>query len=250
MLENRKSLYTTAISEASSDTEGGSPAPDGTASESPSKPNRAAGSSTRTSKGPAVWIATAGGVGFAPWAPGTWGALLAVVVFVAGGHRLGWPLFSLLLLISTLVGVWASSGAERHFERHDDGRIVIDEVVGQWIALFPLLLLHDLPLGQFRVAGLESLSETGIDLWWALVVTAFVAFRWFDIRKPGPVRWAEQRFQRGAGVMADDIVAGALAAAVVTLPAYVIVTTRMRGLVRDSLLALQDFTVWFGGWLA
>ncbi|MFP6640480.1 MAG: phosphatidylglycerophosphatase A, partial [Myxococcota bacterium] len=136
-----------------------------------------------------------------------------------------------------------------YFDRHDDGRIVIDEVVGQWIALSPLLLLHDLPLGQFRIPGLESLNETGIDLWWALVVTAFVAFRWFDIRKPGPVKWAEERFKRGAGVMADDIVAGGLAAAVVTLPAYLIVTTRLRGMVRDSLLAVQDSAVWLEGWL-
>lgn len=197
----------------------------------------------------AVWIATAGGVGFGPWAPGTWGALLAVVLFVAGLHRLGWPLYGLLVLIWTGVGVWASSAAEGYFDRHDDGRIVIDEVVGQWIALSPLLLLHDLPLGQFRIPGLESLNETGIDLWWALVVTAFVAFRWFDIRKPGPVKWAEERFKRGAGVMADDIVAGGLAAAVVTLPAYLIVTTRLRGMVRDSLLAVQDSAVWLEGWL-
>lgn len=250
MLKNRKSVYTTAISETPSETSGAAGAAPRTTAASTSKPNRGTGPAPRKSHGLAVWIATAGGVGFAPWAPGTWGALLAVGLFVAGAHRLGWPLFSLLLLISTLVGVWASSAAERSFDRDDDGRIVIDEVVGQWIALFPLLLLHDLPLGEFRVPGLESLSETRIDLWWALVVTAFVAFRWFDIRKPGPVKWAEQKFRRGAGVMADDIVAGGLAAAVVTLPAYVIVTSRMRDLVRDSLLAAQDFSVWLGGWLA
>lgn len=198
----------------------------------------------------AVWIATAGGVGFGPWAPGTWGALLAVLTFVLGLHRLGAPLYVVLLVIMTGVGTWASNAAEDYFGRDDDGRIVIDEVVGQWIALSPLMLLHGLPLGHFRVPGIQMSSDSGIDLWWALVVTAFVAFRWFDIRKPGPVQWAETRFKRGAGVMADDIVAGVLAAVVVTVPAYFLVVARLREMVRDSLLQAQQWAsgmeAWFG----
>ena len=61
-------------------------------------------------------------------------------------------------------------------------------------------------------------------------MTAFVAFRWFDIRKPGLVGWAEQRFAGGTGVMADDIVAGIMGAAVVILPAYVVAVLRLREL--------------------
>ena len=77
----------------------------------------------------------------------------------------------------------------------DDGRIVIDEVVGQLLTLAPLL-----------VAGAEH------SLPW--LVTGFVAFRVFDIWKPGPVRWAERRFRGGVGVMMDDVVAGVLGAGV------------------------------------
>jgi len=185
----------------------------------PSGPGRAAA-------GPAVWIATVGGVGFGPWAPGTWGSLLAGVVFCLGLHRLDAALYGLCLVGLAGLGVWASTAAERYFGRHDDGRIVIDEFVGQLIALFPLVLLHEVSLGGLRIPGLESTPARNIDFWWMLVVTGFVAFRWFDIRKPGPVKWAEERFERGAGVMADDIVAGFLAAIVVMFPAYVLVAIR------------------------
>jgi phosphatidylglycerophosphatase A len=94
-------------------------------------------------------------------------------------------------------GIWAADEAERIFGRPDDGRIVIDEIAGQLVALAPLAVLP---------AARPSFLA---------VVTAFVAFRGFDIAKPGPVRWAERRFAGGLGVMADDVVAGALAAGVV-----------------------------------
>jgi phosphatidylglycerophosphatase A len=145
----------------------------------------------------AVAIATAGGVGFAPWAPGTCGAALAVAVFVLSSP-LGPGLVGALTLGLLGVGAWASDGAERAFGRKDDGRIVIDEVVGQLAALMPLFLAGDAAL----------VSPLGL-------VTGFVAFRVFDMWKPGPVRWAERGFRGGIGVMMDDVVAGLLAAGVV-----------------------------------
>jgi phosphatidylglycerophosphatase A len=186
-----------------------------------------------------VWIATVGGVGFGPWAPGTWGSLLAGVVFCLGLHRLDAALYGLCLVGLAGLGVWASTAAERYFGRHDDGRIVIDEFVGQLIALFPLVLLHEVSLGGLRIPGLESTPARNIDFWWMLVVTGFVAFRWFDIRKPGPVKWAEERFERGAGVMADDIVAGFLAAIVVMFPAYVLVAMKLNADMHPPLPAVQ-----------
>jgi phosphatidylglycerophosphatase A len=68
--------------------------------------------------------------------------------------------------------------------------------------------------------------------WWLLVVTAFVLFRLFDIAKPGPVRWAERRFSGGGlrdglGVMADDLVAGMLAALCLLPVAYAFVLERL-----------------------
>ena len=179
-------------------------------------------------------MATAGGVGFGPWAPGTWGALVAVLAFVVLLHRIGLPLYGLTLLVISGLGVWAAGAVEEWFGRADDGRVVIDEVAGQLIALAPVVALHGIPLGRIYLPGLEPLFGAGVDAWWALVVTAFVAFRWFDIRKPGPVRWAEQRFEGGVGVMADDLVAGVLAAIAVTVPAYVVVVVRLRALVESG----------------
>lgn len=92
------------------------------------------------------------------------------------------------------VGIYAADIAERVFERRDDGRIVIDEVVGQLIALAPAALWSANPRSP---------------LWLAI---GFLAFRLFDIWKPGPVRWAERNFAGGAGVMFDDVLAGLLAA--------------------------------------
>jgi phosphatidylglycerophosphatase A len=153
-----------------------------------------------------VWLATAGGLGFAPLAPGTVGAAAGVGLFFALA-AVGAVAYALATLAVTLVGVWAAGRAEEAFGRKDDGRVVIDEVAGQLLALAPLV-----PAVRSS-AGLGSLPFG--DRWFlALVVTGFVAFRVFDIWKPGPVRWAEWRFKGGVGVMADDLVAGALGALV------------------------------------
>jgi phosphatidylglycerophosphatase A len=102
----------------------------------------------------------------------------------------------LALVVTALlgVGVWAAGQAERAFGRKDDGRIVIDEVVGQLLALAPLAALVPDPR---RHPG--------------LLVAGFLVFRLIDIWKPGPVRAAERGFPGGLGVMLDDVAAGLLA---------------------------------------
>jgi phosphatidylglycerophosphatase A len=143
-------------------------------------------------------IATAGGAGYAPVAPGTWGSAVGVALYLALAG-LGVPGYCAVVVALLGLGIWASSEAERLFSRHDDGRIVIDEVVGQLVALAPLAALA--PAGSLRSAP--------------LLAAAFLAFRLFDVWKPGPVGWAERRFARGTGVMLDDVAAGLLAAAAV-----------------------------------
>jgi len=140
----------------------------------------------------ALFVATASGAGFAPIAPGTAGSAVGVVLFplLVG---LGPWLFALTVLALLSLGIWAADEAERHYARKDDGRIVVDEVVGQLITLAPLLVLG------------------GATNPW-LLVTGFVVFRCLDIWKPGPVRWAEQNFHGGAGVMMDDVLAGVFGA--------------------------------------
>ena len=107
------------------------------------------------------------------------------------------PLFALAVIGLMSLGVWSSDGAERALGRTDDGRIVIDEVVGQLIALSPLLIW------------------TGAARSLALLGAGFLTFRVLDIWKPGPIRWAEKNFSGGAGVMMDDVAAGTLSALVV-----------------------------------
>lgn len=142
------------------------------------------------------------GVGLAPGAPGTVGAAFAAAIFVlfsllpAGVGAAGLALAGAGALAA---GIWAAEVLETATGREDDGRIVIDEVVGQWLTLAPLLALPGWRFG-LDAAGLVPL------------VTGFVAFRVLDIWKPGPVRWAERRFSGGLGVMLDDLVAGALGA--------------------------------------
>jgi phosphatidylglycerophosphatase A len=142
----------------------------------------------------AVILASAGGAGYLPVAPGTWGSALAVAIFVLLSPLGLWQ-FGLTLVALFFLGIWAADTAERVFEQKDDRRIVIDEVGGQLVTLAPLLVL-----------------ESSRSL--AALVTGFVLFRCFDIWKPGPVRWAERRFEGGVGVMMDDLVGGILAAVV------------------------------------
>jgi phosphatidylglycerophosphatase A len=138
-------------------------------------------------------------------APGTAGAGVGVLVFVLLAP-MGLPLFGLTVVALWALGVLVSDHAEVFFGKHDDGRIVVDEVVGQLVALTPLV-------GGLGREAISLTSGAGI----VGLVTGFVAFRLFDIWKPGPVRWAERRFAGGAGVMADDVVAGVLGAAALVL---------------------------------
>jgi phosphatidylglycerophosphatase A len=144
-------------------------------------------------------VATGAGAGLSPVAPGTAGALVGVVLH-APLAALG-PWLYLLALVGLLsLGVRAADVAERFYGVEDDGRIAIDEVVGQLLALAPLAL-------------------PGVASSWLPVVTGFVAFRVFDVWKPAPVRRAE-RLRGGAGVMLDDVVAGALTAPAVAGAAW------------------------------
>ena len=148
----------------------------------------------------AVAIATAGGAGYSPVAPGTAGALVGVALYALLAPR-GAVVVLAVAGVLLAVGIAASNVAEHVYGHADDGRIVIDEVVGQLIALAP-------------IAWLATPEEVRRPL---LLAVGFFAFRLFDIWKPGPVRWAERRFTGGKGVMFDDVVAGVLAAVCVAL---------------------------------
>lgn len=165
----------------------------------------------------ALTLATCG-VGLLPVAPGTWGSLVGVGLYLiarvvrvevlAGGPARGWSAAqldalqtaTLLVLISaiTLTGVWAATRAEKLLGRKDPGAVVIDEVAGQLIT--------------FAFVPFNSSA-------W-VVVLGFVLFRFFDIWKPYPVRRLES-LESGLGIMADDVLAGFYAATALALAASI-----------------------------
>jgi phosphatidylglycerophosphatase A len=158
-----------------------------------------------------VAVATCG-VGFIPVAPGTWGSAVGVGLFLA----LGWvfnaalrrggglseevarsaftALLLLVIVAVSLAGTWAATRCERLLRRKDPGAVVVDEVAGQ------LITFLFLPRG----AGP-----------WA-IAAGFLAFRLFDIWKPYPINRLEA-LESGLGVMADDVLAGAYAATLMSL---------------------------------
>lgn len=149
------------------------------------------------------FIATVGYVGHLRPAPGTWGSLAALplgwLVHVIGGP---WFLLALIIVIY-FMGIWATVQETKGSDDHDPSEIVVDELVGQWIALLPL------SFGAWHV-GADILA-----LWPGWLV-AFLGFRVFDILKPGPVGWADRRGD-ALGVMLDDVIAGLFAAILVVV---------------------------------
>ncbi|MFK7870409.1 MAG: phosphatidylglycerophosphatase A [Roseobacter sp.] len=151
----------------------------------------------------AHWIGTLLGVGYIRPAPGTWGSLVALpwgwLLHVIGGF----PLLLLGVVAAFIKGWWATSVMTRDQDDHDPSEIVIDELVGQWIALLPLSY------------AAWSMTVDIVAMWpgW---IAAFVFFRLFDILKPGPVGWADRRGD-ALGVMLDDVIAGVFAALAVLL---------------------------------
>jgi len=128
-----------------------------------------------------VMIATVGGIGFSPFAPGTMGsAAAALLVWLV---PMPVAIYLTLTLVVTVVGTIASDSVESVLGEKDPGCIVIDEVAGYMVAM------AFLP------------PTTGY------VIAAFIIFRAFDILKPPPIKGL-QKFKGGFGVMIDDLAAG------------------------------------------
>ncbi|MCW5201698.1 MAG: phosphatidylglycerophosphatase A [Candidatus Electrothrix communis] len=131
-----------------------------------------------------MFIATGAYSGYLPKAPGTWGSLVGVLLWALGLHRLSPHAYAMMLAGILLIGTAAAGAAEKIVDRGDPGLVVIDEILGQLIAL-ALIPWHPLA----ALAG-------------------FALFRFFDILKPFPVSWFDQRIHGGLGIMLDDVAAG------------------------------------------
>lgn len=140
----------------------------------------------------ARWIAVWFGCGYAPKGPGTAGSAGAVAIALLLHAARPVPPFSFAIFAALLLGpgIWAAGETARAAGRKDPQFVVVDEVIGQWIAL----------------AGATVLN-------WKSWLAAFLLFRLFDIWKPFPVRNLES-LPGGTGIVMDDVMAGVYAALV------------------------------------
>jgi phosphatidylglycerophosphatase A len=129
------------------------------------------------------------GSGCSPKAPGTFGTLMAVALYLPLARlELGWYLA--VVVAASLAGIWICGRTSRDLGVHDHGGIVWDEFVGFWLTMLAA------PPG------------------WAWILAGFLLFRLFDIWKPWPIGWLDRRVAGGLGIMLDDLLAGLFALAV------------------------------------
>jgi phosphatidylglycerophosphatase A len=148
-------------------------------------------------------------LGLMPKAPGTFGSLAGIPVGLLFYHygavlaaRLGlaaWLVQTFFLVLLGVLSWWSIKKTEEYWNTHDDGRIVIDEVLGQAIPLS--LMAAD----------------------WKIILLAFGLFRFFDIVKPGPIGWADRQLPGAWGTLIDDVIAGIFAWAVLAASSALLV---------------------------
>jgi phosphatidylglycerophosphatase A len=161
-------------------------------------------------------VATVGGIGLLPGPVGTWASLAAIPLAWLLHWLGGFPFLLVATALAGAAGFWAIRVEALGPQAPDPGHVVIDEVVGQWIALMPL------SLGLWAAGAPPALFP------WPGWVFGFLAFRLFDVWKPWPVSWADRR-PGPAGVMLGDVFAGLMAALVVVVLAAIAHGWLMRG---------------------
>lgn len=135
---------------------------------------------------PVHFLAIGLGSGAAPKAPGTFGTLAAIPLYVVLAHA-SLPVYLLAIVIAFGVGVYLCGKTAADWGEHDHGAIVWDEFVGFWITMI------------------------AVPLTWYWVLAGFLLFRLFDIWKPWPIKVLDQRVHGGLGIMIDDVLAGVYA---------------------------------------
>ena len=149
-------------------------------------------------KNPIHFIATLGGIGKIPIAPGTWGSIFAFFIFIYISHYVD---MLIVVILSIPFSIWVCEKASVNLKEKDHKSIVIDELVGIWIALVPALYLS------------TQTSRT------SYAVLALIFFRLFDILKPFPISYFDKNFKNGLGIVLDDLIAGIMA----TFPAMALI---------------------------
>lgn len=150
-------------------------------------------------KSPTQFLAFGFGSGLSPKAPGTMGTIVAVPLYWLLAS-LDLAAYTLVVLAAFLAGIWICDRASKQLQVHDHPGIVWDEFVGYWLAMWAL------PAS------------------WTWMLAGFVAFRLFDIAKPWPIGWLDQRVKGGFGIMIDDVLAGIMACGTLHLVDWLLVT--------------------------
>jgi len=146
----------------------------------------------------AKWISLGFGSGKLPKAPGTFGTILAIPIFLLMAD-LSLLIYIFVTFILLVIGIWASQKYSDYLGVHDHGSIVWDEVVGYLITM------------------------TATPPQWYWVILGFGLFRLFDIWKPWPINLLDAKMQGGLGIMMDDVLAGIYGAIVLLLIQFVVV---------------------------
>ena len=160
------------------------------------------------------WLGIGLGSGLPNRAAGTWGTVGGLVVAIPM-LWLGFWGFLAVTVLGALVGSYICGKTSDLMGVHDDPHIVWDEWVGMWVSLLPILWLH-----FYDDALLQGHQLSLLLLYFA----AFVAFRFFDILKPFPIKWVDKNVSGGFGILIDDILAGLMAGVVLIAFVSVLVT--------------------------
>ena len=142
-------------------------------------------------KDPYHFLATLGGIGLFPVAPGTAGSIFACIAYVFLTHFVNMILLTIILII---FAVFICEKASINLDDKDHKAIVIDELAGMWVSLIPVLFIASTQQERTLYA-----------------VIAFISFRFFDILKPFPISYLDKRFKNGFGIVVDDLAAGIFA---------------------------------------
>ena len=152
-------------------------------------------------KDPFHFAATLGGIGMVPIAPGTFGSITAWIIFVYLSHFISMINMLILTILFFILSIWICSEASKDLENKDHKSIVIDELVGIWIALLPVLVIAN------------SQHERTV-----YALAALILFRFFDILKPFPISYFDKNYKNGFGIVIDDVISGLIA----IIPSYLI----------------------------
>ena len=142
-------------------------------------------------KNPFHFLATLGGIGLAPYAPGTAGSIFGWILFIILSHYVGTYTFLFLIGVVIILAVTSSGKASKDLVEKDHKSIVIDELAGIWVAMYPVIFIASTQYERSLYA-----------------ILALIFFRLFDIFKTYPISYIDKNYKNGLGIVLDDLIAG------------------------------------------